>query len=53
MKINFEAEVVQVQVKKTASVDKLVRIVLETDETVALQLQEAIAKNSVKITADF
>lgn len=52
MQVNFEAEVIQVQVKKTASVDKVIRIVLETDQVEAMKLQEAIADKSVKIIAD-
>lgn len=48
--IQFDAEVVEVKVKKDSSqVDKIIRIVLETDVEEAVKLQEAIATRSIKV----
>lgn len=48
--MKFNAEVIEVKVKKTASVDKEIKIVLVTDEAQALELQQYIADKAVKVT---
>lgn len=45
----FEAEVIEVKVRKTASVDKEIKITLITDNVEALKLQEYIADRPVVI----
>jgi len=46
----FEAEVISVQIKKSSTqVDKVIRLVLETNQEQALKLQEYIAKDTVMI----
>ena len=48
----FEAEVIEVKVRKTASVDKEIKITLLTDNEEALTLQAYIADKSIKLTID-
>ena len=45
--ITFEAEVIETRARKTASMDKVIRIVLETDQIQALELQKYIADKTV------
>lgn len=47
--MKFEAEVVEVKVRKTASVDKEIKIVLVTNQEQALELQKYIANDSLTI----
>lgn len=49
MNLQFNAEVVEVKVRKLTSGDKMVRIVLETDQENSILLQEAIAQYPVQI----
>lgn len=46
--ITFEAEVIEVKVKKDG-LDKMYRLVLETNQEECLKLQEWIAKDTVKV----
>lgn len=48
----FEAEVIEVKARKTASVDKEIKIVFITDNEIALELQQYIANNTVTIQVD-
>lgn len=50
--IDFEAEVIEVKARKTASLDKEIRITLITNSEEALKLQDAIANYSIKISAE-
>jgi hypothetical protein len=50
--MQFYAEVVEVRIKKMASLDKMIRIVLETEEESALQLQQYIAQFPIFVTAE-
>lgn len=50
--MTFEAEIVEVRAKKTASVDKEIKIVLVTDKEEALELQKYIANESCTITVN-
>ena len=52
MKIQFNAEIIEVKAKKTASVDKEISIRLVTDNEEALKLQSAIANESVKVSVE-
>lgn len=52
MKISFEAEVLEIKAKRTASVDKEIVIRFVTDNEEALKLQSAIAQSPVKVTID-
>lgn len=45
----FDAEVIKVEVKKTASMDRLYRVVLETNQPAVLELEKFIAENTVKV----
>lgn len=47
--ISFEAEVLEVKIKKTVSTDKEIVIKLSTNQEQALRLQEYIAKDTIKI----
>lgn len=47
--ISFEAEVLEVKIKKTVSTDKEIVIKLSTNQEQALKLQEYIAKDTIKI----
>ena len=47
----FDAEVIEVKAKKDG-LDKIIRIVLETNQTQALALQEYIAKDTIKVAVD-
>ena len=47
--IKFSAEVIEVKVKKLASGDKSVRVVLETDQSEALLLQKFISETTVNV----
>lgn len=49
MSVQFMAEVVEVKVRKLSSGDKMVRVVLETDQENALELQKAIAQYPVQV----
>lgn len=49
MSVQFMAEVVEVKVRKLSSGDKMVRVVLETDQETALELQKAIAQYPVQV----
>lgn len=46
--MKFEAEVIQVQAKKTA-MDKVFKLVLITDDPQVLRLQDYICQDTVKI----
>lgn len=46
--ISFDAEVTEVRAKKDG-IDRMYRIVLETNQAQALMLQEYIAKDTVRI----
>ncbi len=46
--IQFDAEVIEVKAKKDG-IDRIYRIVLETNQQQALVLQEFIAKDTIKI----
>lgn len=48
-KYGFNAEVIEVKARKTASGDKEVRITLVTDESKALELQQAISNYAVSV----
>lgn len=48
MTTSFEAEVIQVQAKKTG-LDKVFKLVLETDNPQVLKLQDYICNTTVKI----
>lgn len=48
--ITFNAEVTQVIIKKTISLDKEIKVVIITSEEKALMLQAFIADKPVKIT---
>lgn len=50
--VNFEAEIIEVKVKKTASVDKEIKIVLVTDNVQAIELQKYIAEKAVKVNIE-
>lgn len=52
MKLIFDAEVVRVLAKRTASVDKEIVIQFVTDNEEALKLQSAIARDAVKVTIE-
>lgn len=45
----FEAEIIEVKARKTASVDKEIKIVLVTDNEIAMELQKYIANDAVKV----
>jgi hypothetical protein len=47
--IEFEAEIVEVKVRITASSDKEITIKMRTDDIIALRLQEYIADKTIKI----
>ena len=48
----FEAEVIEVKARKTASVDKEIKIVFLTDNEQALELQRYIARDSITVQVD-
>lgn len=48
----FEAEVIEVKTRKAASLDKVIRIVLETNQEQALELQKYIASDTVKVRVE-
>ena len=50
--ISFVAEVVKVEARKTASLDKLIKITIETDNAEALELQKYIATEPVEIEVE-
>lgn len=50
--ISFVAEVVKVEARKTASLDKLIKITIETDNSEALELQKFIATEPVVISVE-
>lgn len=52
MTITFNAEVVEVKAKKTASVDKEIVIRFVTDNAEAMKLQSAIAEAAVRVSID-
>jgi hypothetical protein len=47
--MKFEAEVIEVRAKKAASLDRVIRIVLETEQDEALELQRYIGKDTIKL----
>lgn len=47
--ITFDAEVLEVKIKKTISTDKEIVLKLVTNQEEALKLQEHIAKDIIKI----
>ena len=47
--MTFTAEVLEVRTRKTASMDKIIIIKLETTEEQALQLQQYIAESVVTV----
>lgn len=48
--MKFEAEVIEVKAKKSITqVDKVIRIILETNQPIALGLQEYIAEKSISV----
>lgn len=47
--MNFQAEVIEVKVRKTASIDKEIKITLITDNIESLKLQKYIAESTVEI----
>jgi hypothetical protein len=49
MKVNFEAEVIEVKARKTASGDKEFRITLVTDNADVVIIEQAIANYPVKV----
>ncbi len=52
MKLTFEAEIKQISATRTVSNDKEIKIVLLTDDSKVLLLQEKIAQDTVKITIE-
>ncbi len=47
--IQFDAEVIKVEAKKTVSMDRLYRLVLETNQPAVLELEKFIAENTIKV----
>lgn len=47
--MRFLAEITKVEARKTASLDKLIKLTLETDNETALLLQKFIATEPVEI----
>ncbi len=45
----FDVEVIEVKAKKTASMDRLYRLVLETNQPAVLELEKFIAENTIKV----
>ena len=45
----FEAEVIKVEAKKSASLDKVWRIVLETEQDQVSELSRYIGKDTIKV----
>lgn len=50
--ISFDAEVVKVEAKKTVSLDRLYRVVLETNQPAVLELEKYIAEDTVKVKVE-
>lgn len=42
--VGFDAEIVEIKVKKTVDVERLYRIVIETNQPIVLKLQEYVAQ---------
>jgi hypothetical protein len=49
MAIQFQAEIIEVKAKKLASGDKSYRVILETDQEEAIELQKFIAESVVTV----
>lgn len=47
--MRFLAEITKVEARKTASLDKLIKITIETDNAEALELQNYIASEPVEL----
>jgi len=47
--MRFQAEVIEVKAKKAASLDRVIRIVLETEQDQALELQKYISKDTITL----
>jgi hypothetical protein len=47
--MNFKAEIIEIKVKKTLSMDREFRLVLTTDNPVVLNLQDKIASDTIDI----
>jgi hypothetical protein len=50
--ITFEAEITEIKVKKTVSNDKEFKLVLLTNDSKVLELQEKIANDTITITIE-
>jgi hypothetical protein len=46
----IEVEIISITAKKAQSQDKIYRVVLETNDQRVLQLEQAIAEETVKLT---
>lgn len=50
--MRFKAEVIKVEAKKTASLDREIRITLTTEDPESLKLQDAISNYIVEVNAE-
>lgn len=49
MKLKFEAEIIEIKVKKTASNDKEVKIILVSNDDTITKLKQYIAEDTVMV----
>lgn len=50
--IQFDAEIIEIKVKKTAEIERMYRIVMETNQPSVLELQKFIAQDTVKVKVE-